>query len=273
MRSKPNGECKECVVSSNNPDNLSQRRPGELVITRRVLIKKCSYLSMLSCLSSGTAQQSRQPASLPPGIGTEPDYAGPLPVGRLGKRPALDPEERVARAVLDRAPSGPSPYSVAQYFLAVGQGQYGEEWRPYVSGWPLRWNPVIVNFFKATNTSPEGDTTPWCAAFVNWCFLQSRKTAATHSASSGSFRCFGSETRDPRPGDLVVFNQPDAKEKCIGHGHVGFFVRDWGEEIEVLGGNQLEGHERSHRVSTKRIRKLGGAIIMHSCRTDALLHG
>jgi hypothetical protein len=31
-------------------------------------------------------------------------------------------------------------------------------------------------------------------------------------------------------------------EAAAGHGHVGFFVADYGEEVEVLGGNQIEGH-------------------------------
>lgn len=103
------------------------------------------------------------------------------------------------------------------------------------------------------------------------CFLQVNK-AATQSASSGSFRKFGTQTTSPIPGDIVVFENTDPVEASQGHGHVGFFVQDYGEEIEVLGGNQIESHKRSHIVSSKLLQKNGPNLKLHSFRTDPRLH-
>jgi len=229
--------------------------------------------AMLVALGSQSHSLALFDPQIPSGIGTEPDYSGPLPGGGvLGEEQALSEEQKTAREVLAKAPSGPTPFIVASYFLAVGSGEYGESWKPYISGWPQRWNPVIVSFFKSTDTKPEGDLTPWCAAFVNWCFQQSSGHPATRSASSGSFRCFGAQTTTPRTGDIVVFRRPGGNESCIGHGHVGFFVADHGNEVELLGGNQIEGHPRCHTISTMRLRKTGTFLILHSYRTDARLH-
>jgi len=221
---------------------------------------------------STLAAQVRKTADLPNGIGVEADYAGRLPDERLGTKRPLKPEEKVALDIIAKAPEGPAPYDVARYFLAVGNGEYGEEWRPYVKAWPERWNPVIVDFFQATDLKPEGDETSWCAAFVNWCFQQSVKRVATHSASSGSFRCFGTPTDKPSLGDVVVFKRVGNDEPCSGHGHVGFFVKDYGTAIEVLGGNQIEGHEQSHMISSKRLVKDGKVLTLHSYRTDLKIH-
>jgi len=247
----------------------------EIVITRRAFLSGLG--SMGIALTGGTAavgQQHKRAARLPQGIGVEPDFAGPLPTPEniLGRERALDSEVLTANALLAGTPVGPTPIDVARYFLQVGNGTFGEAWRPYIKGWPVRWNPVIVAFFQSTKTKPEGDITAWCAAFVNWCFQKSGKGIATQSASSGSFRTFGNQTTSPRPGDLVVFERTDPTERAAGHGHVGFFVATKGDLIEVLGGNQIEGHERSHMISSKKLSKNGSILKLHSYRTDISLH-
>lgn len=93
---------------------------------------------------------------------------------------------------------------------------------------------------------------------------------ATNNASSGSFRCFGEETTTPQLGDIVVFKQVNHDEPCIGEGHVGFFVRDAGEKIEVLGGNQI--HSGHHKISSKLLSKDGTTLKFHSFRTSDRLH-
>ena len=203
---------------------------------------------------------------LPDGIGTRADYAGPVPAGRLGTKKPLPPEEQVAADIVARAPKAGSPYDVAKFFLDVGNGKFDPTWVPFVSGWPERWNPVIVEFFNATGTVPRGDTTPWCAAFVNWCFLRGTNSPATTNASSGSFRCFGSSTVRPHPGDIVVFRRKDSTEECMGKGHVGFFVSEDKESVEVLGGNQIASQDQCHRISSKRIPKKGSVLEFHSFR-------
>jgi uncharacterized protein (TIGR02594 family) len=241
--------------------------------TRREFVRSCSYsLAALIALESIPLDAQTQVPHLPTGIGVDADWNGPIPRQTLGDKRPLAPEELVARKIIAKAPSGPTPYDVAKYFLAVANGAYGVDWKPYTQGWPVRWNPVIVNFFQATKTKPEGDLTPWCAAFVNWCCLQGGHDRATSSASSGSFRCFGSQTAAPQEGDVVVFRELDSHDQCIGRGHVGFFVKDLGTEIEVLGGNQVDARHLNHRICSQRLRKDGQVLKLHSFRTGEGLH-
>jgi|SRR5215471_9965167 len=249
------------------------RSKKEAVQDRRKFICGVGF-SLLDLGFGFTISHAQVPLqSLPSGIGTKPDFDGPLPSlsGELGKSPALKAEQQVARAILAKAPKGPRPFEVARFFLGVGAGDYGVKWKPYTMGWPERWNPVIVNFFQATRTVPEGDVTSWCAAFLNWCFQQVNGAPATDSASSGSFRAFGTMVSSPTPGDIVVFQSTNPMEAEKGHGHVGFVVRVLGEEVEVLGGNQIQGHERSHMISSVRFKKNGNLLRLHSYRSDPRL--
>jgi uncharacterized protein (TIGR02594 family) len=241
------------------------------MLTRRGFVRGVGLGTMVFALNwrSSVGQSS----SLPPGIGVDPDCTSPLPpIGELGTSPALRVEQETAQAVLGECPAGPHPVSVAEFFLEVSTGKYGTEWQPYAQGWPVRWNPLIVTFFRATATTPEGDVTPWCAAFVNWCFQQAGKGLATHSASSGKFRSFGIRTTTPIPGDIVVFRRTNAAQAAKGRGHVGFFVAEHADSVEVLGGNQIEGHERCHMISSQSIPKRGAVLTLDSFRTDPRLH-
>ncbi len=237
--------------------------------TRRELMKVLGCMTASAAMMQGSVLRGK---TVPANIGMVPDYYGPLPnqPSILGNRPALDSEERVAKTILEKAPKLQTPFDVAKYFYAIGEGQFGPTWTPYVSGWPVRWNPVIVEFFQATHTVPEGDTTSWCAAFTNWCFRRITSVTATASASSGSFRTFGSPTTVPKEGDIVVFRKTKSGLSDP-QGHVCFFVNDLGDSVEVLGGNQIEGKD-SHKVSTKRLLKAGPILTLHSFRTDPRLH-
>lgn len=188
-------------------------------------------------------------------------------LGFVGTAPPKAEELDAAYDLMINAPFGGAPIDVAQYFLAVGAGAYGEALRPYAREWPVRANPLIMHFFTSTQTKPEGDVTAWCAAFVNWCLLRAHATSAdeignvstgpikkgkpfspdnlkrfsTNSASSGSFRCWDAITT-PQRGDLTVFRDAgtdDMTKACLGTGHVAFFVKvpstGW---VQVLGGNQ-----------------------------------
>jgi uncharacterized protein (TIGR02594 family) len=245
------------------------------MLNRRVCLMALGYLGLpLSTRSVLPFQGGSSSTRLPSGIGTEPDFNGPLPrpEDTLGRQRALDPEIKMAEQIIASAPIGPVPIDVALFFLAVGNGSKGEAWRPYVKAWPVRWNPLIVNFFTATKTVPEGDETAWCAAFVNWCFKQAGRGVATDNASSGSFRTFGSVTSKPSAGDIVVFERTHPKTEDERHqGHVGFFVKDYGAEVEVLGGNQIVGHEKSHMICLRRLLKEGPVLTLNSFRTDSRL--
>lgn len=234
---------------------------------RRFLLRcaDCLGLSFAWPLAPTVEAASR---GLPEGIGVRPDFVGPLPTRRLGEKPAFPEEENTARQILAKCPNGPTPYATAQYFLQISRGAYGSAWQPYVKGWPSRWNPLIVAFFAATKSTPSGDTTPWCSAFVNWCFLQAGYGEATTSASSGSFKCFSAEAAPPKEGDVVVFKRQDpSATSCSGRGHVGFFVRDLGETVEVLGGNQIDSSDGCHEISVKPLAKKGTILTLESYRS------
>lgn len=188
-------------------------------------------------------------------------------MGLVGSGAPSTEEIDTAYQILVESPFGIAPVDIAQYFLTVGTGAYGEDWRPFAREWPVRANPMIFHFFSATMTKPEGDKTAWCAAFMNWCILRSHATISeeigaspgffskagkpfeiekvkrhsTSSASSGSFRCWDESTSVKR-GDIAVFANPgtdDLGRVCRGQGHVAFFLSTPRQNrIRVLGGNQ-----------------------------------
>jgi uncharacterized protein (TIGR02594 family) len=213
-------------------------------------------------------------------VADQPSVTGPISdYAPFGTKPAKPEEEEIAQLVLDKAPTNCNPIDVALYFLDVGSGKYGDAWRPYVTAWPVRWNPVIVKFFTATSTTPSGDTTAWCAAFVNFCLIQAARgkvlprdsAEPTYSAASSSFRSWAHKVETgqrPQPGDVVVFRNTSSPS----HGHVGFFVAENANGILVLGGNQFEGKPVRHTVNRKRLPKNGSVLEFHSYRTDPQLH-
>jgi uncharacterized protein (TIGR02594 family) len=224
--------------------------------------------------------------TMPPKIPAELDFFSDQPslnegvissTAPTGTLKPTDEEVSLANEVLSRLPQNCTPVEIALYFLSVGQGQYGSEKISYITAWPERWNPVIVEFFKATKTQPYGDTTAWCAAFMNYCLLKSaigkqlpsQASKPTHSASALSFSDWGEETSSPRPGDIVVFENIT---KPSGRGHVGFFIADKGDSVLVLGGNQYEGKPVRHTINRKLIKKDGSILKLRSYRTEAQLH-
>jgi hypothetical protein len=199
-----------------------------------------------------------------------------------GQPPMLYDQEPVGTAVpstveideaydllLESPYNGAEPIDVALYFVAAGAGAFGDNYRKYSREWPVRANPLIVHFFSSTQTTPAGDTTAWCAAFMNWCLLRSKATKrdeigtppksyhkqasayqgdhlkrySTNSAATGSFRCW-KEISAPQRGDLVVFKDKgtdNLSASCRGTGHVAFFQsfpRDG--YVRVIGGNQSD---------------------------------
>lgn len=217
---------------------------------------------------------------LPPSLkdfADQPSVTGPISdYIPFGTQPPTDEETELAQRVLDGVPRGRLPVEVALYFLDVASGKYGEDLRPFTTAWPVRWNPVIVAFFTSTNTLPSGDTSPWCAAFMNYCLVKSAEGRTlpagsdepTLSAAARSFRKWGSATDSPQPGDVVVF----INSASPGHGHVGFFIAENDTAILVLGGNQFEGQPVRHAINRKWIKKKGQILQFHSYRADPQLH-
>lgn len=154
----------------------------------------------------------------------------------LGTMPPTQHELQRAEQLLAAAPVA-SPLVVARYF--EGMEERNADGEPYNAEWRVRSNPVIVAFLLQATNYGEGatDQTRWCAAFMNWCLMRA-KQPHTRSASSGSFRCFGSVASPPRTGDVAVFKNRGQDEPCRGMGHVAFWLDADEKWVTVLGGNQ-----------------------------------
>ncbi len=97
-------------------------------------------------------------------------------------------------------------------------------------------HPRIIEYLRSVRLPEQlvHDTTPWCAAFVGWCMKQSGR-AGTGKANARSWLTWGVALDEPRPGCVVVLWR---KTRSGPHGHVAFFVRNGGDKIWLLGGNQ-----------------------------------
>jgi uncharacterized protein (TIGR02594 family) len=104
----------------------------------------------------------------------------------------------------------------------------------------------ILEYLKTTNLPAAVllDSTPWCAAFVNWCLIQAGKPSL-NTAWARSFLNYGTPTTTPNRGDIVVFERGDG-------GHVGFFDSYTPNgNILVLGGNQSDQVKYSEYSKSK----------------------
>jgi len=98
-------------------------------------------------------------------------------------------------------------------------------------------NQRILEYFEATSLKPfDGDETPWCAAFVNWCHKQAW-IEGTNLANARSWLNWGEEVTitEVQVGDVVIFwrGSPTGWQ-----GHVGFYMDHTTTNIYCLGGNQ-----------------------------------
>jgi uncharacterized protein (TIGR02594 family) len=190
------------------------------------------------------------------------DFEGrisPFPMVGGTQKPGAS-EQGIAERIVKRAPRS-SPFAIMHYFENLRRVNKDNE--AYNGGWATRWNPIIYGFFSETQTAPEGDTTSWCAASLNWTLARAGLKGGTHSASSGSFRDSPGRTDRPRPGDIVVFGAADRTAFAQGRGHVGLFVAQRAKQVLVLGGNQKNpfGH---HAFCRKWLDKNGMDLRLHS---------
>lgn len=126
-------------------------------------------------------------------------------------------------------------------YLNIALGEYGKN---EIIG--SEDNQDIVNYFKVVGHSwVKDDDTAWCAAFVGYC-LEKAGIRSTRKLNARSYLNFGTPTPIPSVGDLVVFWRGS---RDGWQGHVGFFIREEGNNIYVLGGNQ------SNSVSIQKYNK------------------
>lgn len=96
-------------------------------------------------------------------------------------------------------------------------------------------NPRILEYHATTPLKANADETPWCSSFVNWCVTQAGLTG-TNRANARSWLNWGDALTEPKTGAVAVFWRGDNNDRVTGH--VGFFLRDDGETVRLLGGNQ-----------------------------------
>ena len=101
-------------------------------------------------------------------------------------------------------------------------------------------NPKIMEMYRTVgHTQVEHDEVAWCAAFVGHC-LEKAGFASTRKLNARSYLAWGEKVAGPeqaKEGDIVVFT----RGSNTAQGHVAFFLKAAGSQIEVLGGNQSDG--------------------------------
>ena len=97
-------------------------------------------------------------------------------------------------------------------------------------------NPKVLKYFDEIGYDGKKlkDETAWCSAFVNWVCKKS-KLPYTGKLTARSWLKIGKQVKQPQLGDVVVFwrDSPGSWK-----GHVAFFIRETGDWVYVLGGNQ-----------------------------------
>jgi uncharacterized protein (TIGR02594 family) len=115
-------------------------------------------------------------------------------------------------------------------WLRIAGGELGVRAHP-----PGSSNPRITEYHAVTAIAGYDDKANWCSSFVGWS-LQQAGIAGTGSALARSWLEWGDTLDAPRPGCIAVLWRDDP---ASWKGHVGFFVREDGDDIVLLAGNQL----------------------------------
>jgi uncharacterized protein (TIGR02594 family) len=136
--------------------------------------------------------------------------------------------------VVGQATGGRAVWVASRYLAATGDHRWLETARAELNVAEIpgpRAEARIVEYHLVTSLKASSDEVPWCASFVSW-VLEQNGIRSTRSARAADYLTWGREVHQPRPGTVVVFSRTG------GSGHVAFYLRDLGSEVEVLGGNQ-----------------------------------
>lgn len=118
-------------------------------------------------------------------------------------------------------------------WLAVARAELGV--RTHAPG---SSNPRIDEYHAAAGQRYD-DKASWCSSFLNWSFARCG-IAGTGSALARSWLEWGRPLETPEPGCVVVLWRDDP---ASWKGHCSLFLREDGDELVLLGGNQ-EGEVR-----------------------------
>jgi len=107
-------------------------------------------------------------------------------------------------------------------------------------------NPLILAMLKTDNDWPQDDEVPWCSAFVNF-VAKLLRLPRSKSLRARSWLEIGKgiPLNEAKVGfDVVVLKRGKGEqpgpEVIEAPGHVGFYAGQFGDFIEVLGGNQSD---------------------------------
>jgi len=128
-------------------------------------------------------------------------------------------------------------------WMRVARGELGVRSGPAGSS-----NTRITGYHAGTNIEGYDDKASWCSSFAQWCLARAG-VAGTGSALARSWLTWGDALAEPRHGCIAVLWREDPGSW---KGHVGFFVRFDGDDVVLLGGNQLEA-VREHRYPKEQV--------------------
>lgn len=86
----------------------------------------------------------------------------------------------------------------------------------------------------------SGAAYPWCMAFVQWCYAQAGQKLPRVTASCGDLLRWYKKnqpdcvTKNPKPGDIVIFDLPDQPSTTD---HCGIFESLIGDYVTTIDGN------------------------------------
>lgn len=158
-------------------------------------------------------------------------------------------------------------------WMLIARGQIGER---EIEG--LKNNQRIIKYLatckiydvkgKKVPFAKLTDETPWCSAFVKWIMKSAGYEVRIITASSQSWKHWGTKLAFPKYGAITVFPS-----------HVAFFVRRVGSnKICVLGGNQKDQvKESTYKASDaeyrwpRRLNWLDVALTLFSTLNELLI--
>jgi uncharacterized protein (TIGR02594 family) len=167
---------------------------------------------------------------------------------KYGYTPPTDKQRERAGEIIAQSPATGSPLEIAQSFV----DRYYVSEPDSISQWPVPrpWNPLIVEFFRATDYPANNDMIPWCAAFVNWCLERAGKDGSGKASSQSFITKHFALTNRGQSGDVAVFTCYDKNNhSASGLGHVCFLKKILSNErINVVGGNQKSFNKNNSKT-------------------------
>lgn len=110
-------------------------------------------------------------------------------------------------------------------------------------------NPTVLKYYAdAGHPEINADSIAWCAAFAG-AMLERSGVPSSKQLNARSYLIWGKPVAKPYPGCVAVFSRGDPRGW---EGHVGFFLKEDGGNVQILGGNMGDavtiGHEPKSRL-------------------------